>query len=348
MSWAIILQDDIERRMLARGRRIFKDRGNPLEWAPEDFQKKYRLPRHLFFQLSQELDEDLRYKTHRNHSLSSELQLLCTLRFLATGSFQSVVGCDEYHRVDQATVSRAIDRVLAAINKHCKKYISFPQERNAVLTVKQNFADKYRFPNVIGAIDCTHVRIQKPFREDPRSFMNRKQYYSVNMQVVCDAKLRILDVVAEFPGSVHDSHIWRMSGLRGFLQTCSLPQPSYLIGDSGYPLEPWLLTPVSEPQNLAEENYNFHFKEARKCIERCFGILKCRFRCIDQSGGTLLYQPGKVCNIFMAVCVLHNFLLQNGCPEEPVDSPQDNSEHEDNVDDDDPTVPLGDNSVTAR
>jgi len=45
----------------------------------------------------------------------------------------------------------------------------------------------------------------------------------------------------------------------------------------------------------------------RNVIERSFSLLKSRFRCLDQSGGTLLYAPEKVLKIVVACIVLHNF-----------------------------------------
>lgn len=49
---------------------------------------------------------------------------------------------------------------------------------------------------------------------DAEIFPNRKSYFSINVQVVCDAKLRIMDVVARWPGSVHDATIFSNSRLR--------------------------------------------------------------------------------------------------------------------------------------
>lgn len=46
-------------------------------------------------------------------------------------------------------------------------------------------------------------------------------------------------------------------------------------------------------------------------IERAFGVLKMRFRCIDRSGGTLLFRPEKACEIVTACVVLHNICLKN-------------------------------------
>lgn len=50
-----------------------------------------------------------------------------------------------------------------------------------------NFYDKFGFPYVIGAIDCTHVAIiASPDRPDNPtiSYYNRKAYYSINVQAV--------------------------------------------------------------------------------------------------------------------------------------------------------------------
>jgi len=44
-------------------------------------------------------------------------------------------------------------------------------------------------------------------------------------------------------------------------------------------------------------------------IERCFGLLKSRFRCLDKSGGTMLYSAEKACQLVTATAVLHNYCI---------------------------------------
>jgi len=41
-------------------------------------------------------------------------------------------------------------------------------------------------PGVIGAIECTHVPIQSPGEDDAEIYRNRKGYFSINVQLVCD------------------------------------------------------------------------------------------------------------------------------------------------------------------
>ena len=80
----------------------------------------------------------------------------------------------------------------------------------------------------------------------------------------------------------------------------------WLSGYSGYPLRPWLLTPVLNPTLPQEVRYNEAHMKTRSIIERSFELLKSRFRCIDTSGVTLLYTPLKCCDIGIAVVVLHS------------------------------------------
>lgn len=52
----------------------------------------------------------------------------------------------------------------------------------------------------------------------------------------------------------------------------------WLLGDSGYALQPWLLTPYWNPTNQFEERFNKRHKKCRSLVERTIGLLKGRFR----------------------------------------------------------------------
>ena len=84
-------------------------------------------------------------------------------------------------------------------------------------------------------------------------------------------------------------------------------------GDSGYPLEPWLMTTIMQPQQMSHRMYTCHAK-TRNTIERTFGVLKSRFRCIRKDR-LLGYSPLTAVYIKNVCAVLHNVCIKNSVPE---------------------------------
>lgn len=95
------------------------------------------------------------------------------------------------------------------------------------------------------------------------------------------------------------------------------------IGDQGYPLKPWLMTPLTNPQTQQEQAYNRAHARTRVTIERAIGLLKGRWLCLSRAGGTLQYRPEKVCSMVMACCVLHNLAIRRGVPLQDPPRPDD-------------------------
>ncbi|XP_017474731.1 PREDICTED: putative nuclease HARBI1 [Rhagoletis zephyria] len=161
----------------------------------------------------------------------------------------------------------------------------------------------------IGAISCTHVPILGP-KHHEEAYVNHHGYHSINVQMICDPNLKILNVNARFPGARHDSYIWSSCAIRRVMRrSFENGNHMFLIGDSGNPLEPWLMTPLpNQPEATPKFRYNEALCKARNPVERLFGVLKGTWRCLSQQR-VLFYDPkfaGKVVN---ACTVLHNMRL---------------------------------------
>ncbi|XP_032682485.1 putative nuclease HARBI1, partial [Odontomachus brunneus] len=122
-------------------------------------------------------------------------------------------------------------------------------------------------PGIDGAIDCTHIRLTYTrFEGLDEIYCNRKGYFSLNVQVVVGPRMEFLDIVPEYPGSQHDSRIFQNS--RIYAQYIQGRLNGKLVGDSGYPALPFVLTPIGNPQTDEELTYNAIHGRTRQIVER--------------------------------------------------------------------------------
>ncbi|XP_062375192.1 putative nuclease HARBI1 [Sardina pilchardus] len=271
--------------------------------------RKYRLSRGQIEELGTFTQRHLERATRRNFALSPRVQLLAALRFHATGSFLEVLG--DGLGLSKASVSRAVTAVTQVLLQLPDR-MTFPSAPEDITHVSGGFHAIAGIPRVIGAIDGTLVRIRGPSHKEP-AYICRKGYPALNIQVVCDHRGVFLDIVAKWPGSTHDSFVWTNSAL------CQVAEGGgfggcWLLGDSGYPLRPFLMTPIQEANSEAEEQYTNAHSRTRVVVERALGMWKQRFRCVSNSAGGLKLHPTKACGVVVVTALLHNMALQDGVP----------------------------------
>ncbi|KAJ6643854.1 putative nuclease HARBI1, partial [Pseudolycoriella hygida] len=264
-------------------RRQLRDALDPFDIPEERFRELYRLPRSLAMDLMQELSNVMTENVTPDIPLS--IQLCSTLNFFASGSYQRRVGQDAFACLSQSCVSRCIKSISKTIAlKMSDKYIVFPTTPEEIESLVEGFQKLADFPGVFALVGGTRIALAALNKKIEFSYVCRKGFHSINTQVIVDSNMRFLNVNARYPGSAHDSSIWRNSLASSLLGNMYNQMGSkwkyFLLADTGYPLEPWLLKPYASPRTSAEKEFNVRLRSLRSLIERAIGLLKARFRCL--------------------------------------------------------------------
>ncbi|XP_035453024.2 putative nuclease HARBI1 isoform X1 [Spodoptera frugiperda] len=282
-------------------RRYLRDYSDPFrKYSTREFQERYRFtPESVKSVILPLLAPDLRKPTKRGLPFAPEIMVLLSLRYYATGSLQKLDF--DVMNICQQSVSRIIAQVSLLIASKMKDFVKLPSTENEINAVKQKFYEVAHFPEVIGCIGCTHIKIRSPSSEEYR---NSKGYFSINVQAVTGPNLEFYDLVARWPGSTDDSFIYENSGIKQRLNSGKLK--GVILGDSGYEVSSVLLTPFLSPNSIAQENYNRSLIETRNTVEKCFGVWKKRFPCLQVGMGM---KVETVVAVICACATLHNIAL---------------------------------------
>ena len=268
--------------------------------------QQHRVPLEVVEYLVDKLSPLLKHPTRRNQPLEPRQQIEIFLQFLGNNAF--------YHLLRDArgpsshTVFRAVHRVSAAVNTLEEEVIRWPADCSRLA---QDFLKIGGFPKVAGCIDGTHVNILPPSKDEV-SFLNRHHQHSINALAVAGPDLTIYYLNANYPGRSHDSKVlrdsplWRMfevAGRRPF-------EGAVLLGDSAYPLRPWLLTPFPGDPDGAKARFNVAHIRTRNVVERAFGVIKNRFSALKT--GLRLKNVNECSNMITSAIILHNLCIRFG------------------------------------
>lgn len=244
---------------------------------------------------------------------------MTALSFFASGTYQRKIGMEALSCMSQTMVCRSIHTVTNILSTHLiDRYVKFPETVDEVRDIKQRFFMESGYPEVVGLIDCTHVLLTAVPKDVEIGYVNHNGSHSINTQIICDYDMNIININARYPGSTHDAYIWRNSKVLVQLKrTHREDDHKWLIGDGGYPLQPWLMVPIRAPVNPQEQLFNDKHCKLRCRVELCIGRFKNRFRCLIENEQR--YKPIRVALIINACAVLHNILMQNGLNGEEFD-----------------------------
>uniref|UniRef100_A0A3Q2YV74 DDE Tnp4 domain-containing protein n=1 Tax=Hippocampus comes TaxID=109280 RepID=A0A3Q2YV74_HIPCM len=255
------------------------------------------MSREAFVYVCEKLRPSLsRVMTAMRKPISVEKRVAITLWKLATNACYRTIG--HLFGVAKNTVCVIVHQTCSAIvSEMSQDLIKWPVGDLMSENVR-NFEQRWGFPQVLGAIDGTHIPIIR--RHDS----------------VVDRSNRFIDIFIGWPGSVHDARVFANSPLYQNRTSGSLfwgderdiggvPVPLVLLGDAAYPLSTWLMKPFSDNGRLTQPQKEFNYKHsrARMVVENAFGRLKGRWRILLKTQDTHLVN---LKNIVAACCTLHN------------------------------------------
>ncbi|XP_066598824.1 putative nuclease HARBI1 [Prorops nasuta] len=216
--------------------------------------------------------------------------------------------------VGKGTAWRCLRKVCNALYYHLHTFIKWPSNEETRTTISF-IKNKFKFPNVIGAIDGTHIKIDAP-KDYPECYINRKGYSSLQLQVICDQNLKFIHCYAGEAGSVHDMRVFKLSGVEKLCTDDNFPDDSHLLGDAAYSINKYIMVPFKNNGHLTESQNNFNkcLSSSGMMVERSIGLLKGRFRSLldrlPMRRTDLIPKYIVCCCILHNICILRNDLIE--------------------------------------
>ena len=292
-----------------------------VQYTDKEFRRRFKVTKERFsalvdlldpLLLPDELGQRMACVSSGSH-VSTTCKLAATLRWLAGSNFLDAV---DLFGLGKSTVYFVIWDVIYALDSClAKPWDPYDTRLLTDMAMRMYARSKETVEGCIGAIDGMAVKIKKPSKIDEdntRNYMNRKGFYSINLQALADADKKIVWYSMDTQGSTHDSLAFRMCNLGQALQNKPLPTRFWIAGDEAYVCCNWLLTPYgvnSARKDRYKDNFNFYLSRCRINVECAFGILVQRFGILRRPMSCSLEHVTKV----VAVCIhLHNFAIDDG------------------------------------
>ncbi|XP_008403992.1 putative nuclease HARBI1 [Poecilia reticulata] len=188
-------------------------------------------------------------------------RLAIALWKLATGSEYRSIG--HLFGVSLTTVCRCVQEFCAAMQTVLVPELIKIPSAERFEEMAAYFENCWGLPHCVGAIDGSHIPIIAPttYHSD---FFNQKGWHSLILQGVVDGWGLFWNICVGMPGSLHDARVLRLSSLwelatHGNLfplhtkEIGTVKVGYYIIGDSAYSLQDWLMKPFPDTVQLTAE-----------------------------------------------------------------------------------------------
>uniref|UniRef100_A0A6V7QYU1 DDE Tnp4 domain-containing protein n=1 Tax=Ananas comosus var. bracteatus TaxID=296719 RepID=A0A6V7QYU1_ANACO len=288
------------------------------------FESVFKISRKTFNYICSLVKDPLLAKTSKNFSFSNgetltvDDQVAVALRRLSSGESLQNVGLPL--GLSHSTVSQVTWRFVEAMEQRGLDHLKWPNSQELEI-IKSKFEKIQGLPNCCGAIDTTHVAMRLPSAEsNSKVWLDSEENYSMVLQAIVDPQMRFRDITTGWPGSLSESTVLKSSGffklckegLRLNGKTMDLVEGTelreYIVGDPGYPLLPWLITPYrGNDISRTKEEFNRRHCMTRMVAQRALARFKDMWRILQ--GGMWRADKHRLPRIILVCCLLHNIVI---------------------------------------
>ena len=249
------------------------------------FMRTYRFSKEGFERLLQLVGPELAHRDGRGGGLSPAIQLQACLNHLAGSLFQRSTGL--CFGGSQGAARQCLIKVVDVLLSMKGQWIYMPTLREHRET-SSAMLTRYGLNGFSLAVDGVHcLFMDEPMGlpdhiTDSQVFYGRKARYSINCQVVGNDH-RICDIDCQWPGSVADARVWRLSQVKPIIEQQTVYK---CAADSGYPISHALIKPYPRLEalhNPRKARFNSKLSGIRTIMsENIFGRWKRRFPILRQ------------------------------------------------------------------
>lgn len=288
------------------------------------FKSTFRITRETFWYILSKIQIRLDRQTVTEDPISPACRLAICLYRLARGDYFYTIS--ELFGFGRSTVSVIVNEVTQAIievlwDEHVSKH--FPRGKQQFEEKMLDMEELWQFPCSWAAIDGCHIPLKCPDGglSACKEYHNFKNFYSVVLMGLVDAKYRFIWGSSGFPGNSHDSIIFQSTQLwRDLTERETIPPiakdlngtivPPLILGDSAFPFQSWLKKPFTNAVLTPQQHYfNYRLSRARMVTEGAYGQLKGRWRVLMRK----CESPPETARMTTLACIiLHNICIERG------------------------------------
>jgi hypothetical protein len=215
--------------------------------------------------------------------------------------------------VHESTLKLVTDRFIADICKGAIRHIYWP-DSSKMDKIKTMFGKIHNLHNCCGVICTTQIPFGPTYDHEKNG--------SISMRVVFDPEMRFMEIWLEWKGSMNwTSHLQVgdifeeckkgvcLNGSKLKVASDGSEAGEYIIGDAGYPLLPWLLTPYQE-ENLSDSKAEFNKRHstATTCMRKALARFQDTWKFL-QGQTSCPVNAETLAEAIYACCMLHNIVI---------------------------------------